>query len=295
MSIDVSVQELFDVGAHFGHQTNKWNPKMRPFIFGTRSGLHIIDIQQTVNLAQKAFKFLEDVVAGGQDVLFVGTKRQAQEVVEQESMRCQMHCITQRWLGGALTNFPTIKKSIDRLIELETRREKNDFAGFTKKELLNVDRTIAKLKESLGGIRRMRKTPGALFIVDPSLEKIAVHEAKILGIPVIAMADSNCDPDPIDFIIPANDDALRSVQLVVSRVADACLAGLERRETNARKEDNRKNGEDKGRSARRAKEVGGTGTAYVSKADSFDGAKAQEGFSATATKKEEATAKIVTE
>ncbi len=268
--VELSVQEMFEAGSHFGHQTKKWNPKMKPYLYGTRSGVHIIDLQQTQTLAQQALNFLFDVVAGGDDVLFVGTKMQARVILEEQAKRAKMPYMNQRWLGGTLTNFGTIRKSIDRMIDLETRRQNNDFAGFTKKELLTVDREIEKLNESFGGIRHMKRTPGALFIIDPSLEKIAVHEANVLHAPIVAITDSNCDPDPIDYVIPANDDAIRSIQLIASRIADVCLAGLEKREVLAREAGNRRASEDKKRPARQSKEMGGAGKAYVSKADTLE-------------------------
>lgn len=291
---ELSVEEMFDAGAHFGHQTKKWNPKMKPYIYGARSGIHILDLQQTHTLARKAFNFIEGVVARGEDILFVGTKRQAQEVVEEQANRCHMHSVTRRWMGGTLTNFGTIKKSIDRLIEFETRREKNDFAGFTKKELLGVDREIKKLSDALGGIRKLKRPPGALFVVDSSLEKLAVHEANILGIPVVAMTDSNCDPDPINYLIPANDDALRSVQIFTIQAAEACLRGLEKREALAREEGGKKGAEEKKRGGRRSAEVGGAGKAYVSRPDSYEAGEGLESFTAT-VKEEEVKPTVVEE
>lgn len=277
---DISVQEMFDAGAHFGHQTKKWNPKMKPYLYGTRSGLHIIDLQKTTGLAQNALNFIEGVVANGQDVLFVGTKVQIREILEDQAKRAQMPFMNLRWLGGTLTNFSTIKKSTDRMLDMESKRENNEYQGFKKKELLNIDREIARLNQTLGGIRAMRKLPGALFIVDPALEHIAVHEAKVLGIPIVAITDSNCDPDPIDYVIPANDDAIRSVHLISSRVADACLAGLEKREQKAREEAPQKQGERK--PARRSKDVAATGQAYVSKPDTLDKVEAVDSYSASA-------------
>lgn len=272
---EMTVQELFEAGSHFGHQTRKWNPKMKPYIYGARSGIHIIDLQKTEGLAQSALNFIEKTVGDGLDVLFVGTKLQARDIVEGEARRCSMPSMSQRWLGGTLTNFGTIKKSIERLNELESRRQNNDFAGFTKKELLTVDREIQKLNQALGGIRNMRKLPGALFVIDPFLERIAVHEANLLAIPVVAMTDSNCDPDPIDYPVPANDDAIRSIQLVTAKVAEACLAGLEKRELMARGEEPREK-----KLSRRAKEVGGAGKAFVSKVDTFEGEQEVESYSA---------------
>ncbi|MBI4411160.1 MAG: 30S ribosomal protein S2 [Deltaproteobacteria bacterium] len=285
--IQISIQEMLDAGAHFGHQTRRWNPKMKPYIYGTRSGVHIIDLQQTLTLSQKGLGFLEEVVGRGEDVLFVGTKKQAQKVVEEEAKRCSMPYVTHRWMGGTLTNFQTIKKSVDRLIDIETRRTNNDFQGYTKKELLGIDREIEKLLSALGGIRNMKIRPGALFVVDPGQERIAVHEAQILEIPVVAMTDSNCDPDPISYPMPANDDALRSIQLFTARAADACLAGLEKRELRAREEGVKGGGEMKKRPGRKFQEMeGGAGKAYVSRVDKFEEGEAVESFSAAVTKEE---------
>lgn len=284
--IEISIQEMLDAGVHFGHQTRRWNPKMKPYIYGTRSGVHIIDLQQTFSLAQKGLAFLEEVAARGEDVLFVGTKKQAQKVVEEEAKRCSMPYVIHRWMGGTLTNFQTIKKSVDRLIDIETRRASNDFQGYTKKELLGIDREIAKLLSVLGGIRNMKTLPGALFVVDPGCERIAVHEAEILEIPVAAMTDSNCNPDPIAYPMPANDDALRSIQLFTERAASACLAGLEKRELRAREEGARGPAEGKKRAGRKFQEMEGAGRAYVSRVDKFEEGETGEGFSATVTKEE---------
>ena len=284
--IQISIQEMLDAGAHFGHQTRRWNPKMKPYIYGARSGVHIIDLQQTFSLAQKGLGFLEEVVARGEDVLFVGTKKQAQGVIEEEAKRCSMPYVTHRWMGGTLTNFQTIKKSVDRLIDLETRRANNDFQGYTKKELLGIDREIEKFLSVLGGIRNMKTPPGALFVVDPGQERIAVHEAEILEIPVVAMTDSNCNPDPIDYPLPANDDALRSIQLFTARAADACLAGLEKRELRAREEGAKGALDARKRTGRKLQEMEGAGKAYVSRVDKFEEEEAGMSFSATVTKEE---------
>ncbi|MBX7147876.1 30S ribosomal protein S2 [bacterium] len=262
---EVSIKEMIDAGSHFGHQTKRWNPKMKPYLYGVRSGIHIIDLQQTLSMAKNAFKTVEDVVASGKGVLFVGTKAQAQPVIEEQAKRAGMPYITRRWLGGLLTNFSTIRKSVDRLIEMETRRENNDFAGYTKKEILDIDRDITKMLESLGGIKGMKGLPGAIFVVDPHIEKIAVHEANLLGIPVMAIADSNCDPDPIDYLIPANDDALKSIEVFAKRIADACLAGIERRQAEIKKDEEADADRPKKRPSRKAQAVEGKGRAYVGK------------------------------
>lgn len=232
----VNIAEMMDAGAHFGHQTRRWNPKMKPFIYGARSGVHIIDLQKTKDLAQSALDYIKKAVADGKDVLFVGTKPQAREVIKEQAARCNMFYVTDRWMGGTLTNYSTIKKSIDKLIDFETRRENDGFEGYKKKELLEVDRTISKLEASLGGIKSMKGVPGIIFVVDPKLESIAIKEANKLNLPVVAMVDSNCDPDPIDYPIPANDDAIASIAYFASKLADACLEGLESREEKIRKE-----------------------------------------------------------
>lgn len=231
---ELNISEMMETGAHFGHQTKRWNPKMRPYIYAARSGVHIIDLQKTKALAERAIEFVTDAVASGKSVLFVGTKPQARDIIKDQAIRAQMHYVNNRWMGGTLTNFTTIKKSIDRLIDFTTKREKNDFEGYTKKELLDIDRMIIKLEASLGGIKKLTGKPGIVFIVDPKHEKIAVQEANKLGVPIVAIVDSNCDPDPIDYLIPANDDAISSIQYFTIRIAEACLAGLEKREQMAR-------------------------------------------------------------
>lgn len=263
--VEISIQEMIEAGAHFGHQTRKWNPKMKPYLYGTRSGVHIIDLGQTFDLAKKAFNLLEEIVANGGNVLFVGTKEQAQTVIEDAATKSGMPYVTRRWMGGMLTNFSTIRRSVERMIDLETRRTNNDFAGFTKKELLGVDRAIKKLNDALGGIRNMNTIPGALFVVDPSLEDIAVHEANVLNVPVIAITDSNCNPDPIDYVIPANDDALRSIQIFTEKALEACLRGLEKRETLARNAS-----DEKKKKGQRVSEPAEAGRAYVKRAESFE-------------------------
>lgn len=229
MSVAIEISEMMEAGAHFGHQTKRWNPKMKPYLYGARSGVHIIDLQKTKELASEALTFVEAQVSQGKNVLFVGTKMQARETIKDQAVRSKMFYVTDRWMGGTLTNFKTIRKSIDRLVDLETRREKNDFEGYTKRELLDIDRQITKLLASLGGIKEMKQLPGVLFVVDPKMEIIAIKEARKLNIPVIAMTDSNCDPEPIDYIIPSNDDAISSICYFTQKIAEACLAGLEKR------------------------------------------------------------------
>ncbi|MBF0104812.1 MAG: 30S ribosomal protein S2 [Deltaproteobacteria bacterium] len=234
--IEVSIPEMMEAGGHFGHQTKRWNPKMRQYIYGAKSGVHIIDLQRTKQLANEALKIVTDTVAQGKDVLFVGTKPQAREIIKECAVRVKQHYVNQRWMGGTLTNFKTIKNSIDKLIDFEKKRETNAFEGFNKRELLEVDRTIIKLEASLGGIKLLKGAPSLVFIVDPSHEHIAVLESRKLGIPIMAITDTNCDPELIDYIIPGNDDAILSITYFTNKVAEACLAGLALREQIIRQE-----------------------------------------------------------
>jgi len=222
----VSMKALLEAGVHFGHQTRRWNPKMRPFIFTERNGIHIIDLQQTVGRLGLALDFVRDIVAAGEQILLVGTKKQARESIEGEARRCAMPYVSNRWLGGTLTNFATIQKRIDFLLRREEERERGDYARLHKKEALKIDKEIEKLNRHLGGVKQMNRLPGALFIIDPALESIAVAEARRVEIPIIAMCDTNCDPDLIDYPIPSNDDAIRAVKLMTARVAEAVLEGL---------------------------------------------------------------------
>jgi small subunit ribosomal protein S2 len=224
----ISMKLLLEAGVHFGHQTNKWNPKMKPYIFGARNGIYIIDLQQTVVLFHKAYEFVVDVVANGGELLFVGTKKQSQESIREESTRCEMPYVNQRWLGGMLTNFTTIKKSIDRLNTLDKMIEDDSIRAFPKKEIVAMQKEKVKMDKILGGIRKMKGKPGALFIVDPKREIITVQEARKLGIPIVAMVDTNCNPDDVDYIIPGNDDAIRAIKLFSSKIADAVLEGKKR-------------------------------------------------------------------
>ncbi|MGI6097760.1 MAG: 30S ribosomal protein S2 [Dethiobacteria bacterium] len=221
----VTMKQLLEAGVHFGHQTRRWNPKMKEFIFTERNGIYIIDLQKTVKMLDVAYNFVKDLVAEGHKILFVGTKKQAQESIKSEAERCGMFYVNQRWLGGMLTNFKTIRKRIDRLHELEKMEEEGLFEILPKKEVLSLKHEQQKLEKFLGGIRGMRELPSAVFIVDPRKEKIAVSEARKLGIPIIAIVDTNCDPDEIDYIIPGNDDAIRAVKLISSKMADAVLEG----------------------------------------------------------------------
>lgn len=219
----ISMKQLLEAGVHFGHQTRRWNPKMAPYIYMERNGIYIIDLQQTVKKFDEAYEFIKSVVAEGKAILFVGTKKQAQESVKEEAERCGMYYVNQRWLGGMLTNFKTIQKRVQRLRELERMEEEGAFEVLTKKEVAKLLKERERLERFLGGIKNMDKLPGALFVVDPRKEKIAVAEARKLGIPVVAIVDTNCDPDEVDYVIPGNDDAIRAVKLITSKIADAVL------------------------------------------------------------------------
>lgn len=221
----ISMKSLLETGVHFGHRTRKWNPKMKPYIFTERNGIHIIDLQQTVNALEEAYNVVRDTVAAGGTVLFVGTKRQAQEAIQKEAERCGMPYINQRWLGGTLTNWRTIRDRINELQRLEERRAAGDFERLTKKEALILERKINRLQDRLGGIRQMTRVPELLFVVDVRHEHTAVHEANILGIPVVGLVDTNCDPSGVDYVIPANDDAIRAIKLLAAKLADAVLEG----------------------------------------------------------------------
>jgi small subunit ribosomal protein S2 len=219
------MKQLLEAGVHFGHQTRRWNPKMRDFIFTERNGIYIIDLQKTVRLMDVAYKFVKDVTMQGEKILFVGTKKQAQESIQEEATRCEMPYVNQRWLGGMLTNFKTIRNRINRLVELEQMEDEGLFEVLPKKEVIRLLHEKDKLLKFLGGIRDMQELPGAVFIVDPRKEKIAVAEARKLEIPIISIVDTNCDPDEVDFIIPGNDDAIRAVKLITSKIAEAVLEG----------------------------------------------------------------------
>jgi len=221
----VTMKELLEAGVHFGHQTKRWNPKMKPYIFGARNGIYIIDLQKTVRMFKTVYDFITDTVANGRSVLFVGTKKQARDAVYEEANRCEMFYVHNRWLGGMLTNFQTIKKSIDRLNYLNTIQNDGTINLFPKKERLQLGKERVKLDNNLGGIRSMTRLPGAIFVVDPNNESIAVREGRRLNIPIAAVVDTNCDPDEVDYPIPGNDDAIRAIRLLTSKIADACLAG----------------------------------------------------------------------
>lgn len=221
----LTMKALLEAGVHFGHQTRRWNPKMEQYIFTERNGIYIIDLQKTVKLVDEAYNFVKELVANGGEILFVGTKKQAQESIANEAQRCGMHYVNQRWLGGTLTNFKTIKKRIERLHELDKMEEDGTFDVLPKKEVIRLRHERERLEKFLGGIKNMTRIPDAIYVVDPRKEKIAVSEARKLGIPVIAIVDTNCDPDEIDYIIPGNDDAIRAVKLLTETIANAVLEG----------------------------------------------------------------------
>jgi small subunit ribosomal protein S2 len=224
------MRELLEAGVHFGHQTRRWNPKMKPYIFGARGGIYVIDLQQTVQMFKTAHDFMVNTVAAGGQALLVGTKKQGADTIKEEAERCKMFFVNHRWLGGMLTNYQTIRRSIERLKRLEKMVEDGSINRFPKKEVLSLHREMNKLERNLGGIKDMNGLPGFMFVIDPKREHIAVREARRVGVPVVAIVDTNCDPDDIDFIIPGNDDAIRSIKLITGRVADAVLEGLARRE-----------------------------------------------------------------
>jgi small subunit ribosomal protein S2 len=229
----VSMKQLLEAGVHFGHQTRRWNPKMSKYIFTERNGIYIIDLQKTVKKADEAYAFMRSVAEEGKSVLFVGTKKQAQEAIKDEALKADMYFVNERWLGGMLTNFQTIQKRIARLKELETMEQDGTFDVLSKKEVLSLRKEMEKLEKYLGGIKDMKKLPGALFIVDPRKERIAVAEAHKLHIPIVAIIDTNCDPDEIDYPIPGNDDAIRAVKLITGRMADAVIEGRQGQSTEA--------------------------------------------------------------
>ena len=227
----ISMKQLLEAGVHFGHQTRRWNPKMAPYIFTERNGIYIIDLQKTVRKIDEAYMFVRDLALEGKSLLFVGTKKQAQESIEAEAKRCGMYYVNNRWLGGTLTNFRTIQTRIKKLNEIDKMEKDGQFDVLPKKEVIKLCAERDKLLKNLGGIREMKKLPGALFIVDPRKERIAVQEARILGIPIVAIVDTNCDPDEIDYVIPGNDDAIRAVKLIAGKLADAVLEGKQGEQT----------------------------------------------------------------
>ena len=240
------LRSLLDAGVHFGHQTKRWNPKMRPFIYGARNGIHIIDLDQTTRLFKRAYDFIVDAVGRGGHVLFVGTKRQAQDIVIEEARRCGMYFVTNRWLGGTLTNFRTIKQGLDRLRTLERMKEDGTYEQLLKKEVSKLEKERERLEKYLGGLKGMGAVPHAVFVIDPHQELIAISEARKLGVPIVAITDTNCDPDLIDFVIPGNDDAIRSIRLITSRIADAAIEGSQRRKDTSEDRDRDGGGRDGG-------------------------------------------------
>ena len=225
MSNVISMKQLLEAGVHFGHQTRRWNPKMAEYIFTERNGIYIIDLQKTVKKVEEAYYFIRDIVAAGESILFVGTKKQAQDSIKEEAERVGMYYVNARWLGGMMTNFKTIQKRIERLNQINKMEEEGTFDLLPKKEVLNLKAQRDKLEKYLGGIKDMKKLPGALFVVDPRKEKIAIAEAKKLGIPVVAIVDTNCDPEEVDYVIPGNDDAIRAVKLIASTISNAIIEG----------------------------------------------------------------------
>lgn len=221
----VSMKQLLEAGVHFGHQTKKWNPKMAPYIFAERNGIYIIDLQKTVGKIDEAYEFMKEVGASGKPILFVGTKKQAQNAIMEESARCGQYYVSERWLGGMLTNYKTISGRIKRLNDIERMEADGTFEKLSKKEVIKLQHEHDKLEKNLGGIREMKGMPGAMFVVDPKKERIAVREARALNIPIIGMIDTNCDPDEVDYVIPANDDAIRAVKLIAGKMADAVIEG----------------------------------------------------------------------
>ncbi len=231
MSTTVSIKELLEAGVHFGHQTKRWNPKMKEYIFGERNGIYIVDLQKTHRLLEEALQYVQDLAAQGRTLLFVGTKRQAQEAVVEEAQRCGMPYVTERWLGGLLTNFVTVRRSLDRIKELEMMSSDGRHERLTKKEVARLEKERMKLEKNLAGIKGMKNVPDAVFVIDTRKESIAVQEARKLKIPVVGIVDTNCDPDEVDYVVPGNDDALRAIRLFAGRIADAVLAGRGLRES----------------------------------------------------------------
>ena len=227
----ISMKQLLEAGVHFGHQTRRWNPKMAQYIFTERNGIYIIDLQKTVRKIDEAYMFVRNLSMEGKTILFVGTKKQAQESIESEAKRCNMYYVNNRWLGGMLTNFRTIRTRVERLNQIDKMEQQGQFELLPKKEVIKLQNEREKLENNLGGIREMKKLPGALFIVDPRKEHIAVSEARALGIPIVAIVDTNCDPDEVDYVIPGNDDAIRAVKLIAGKMADAILEGRQGEQT----------------------------------------------------------------
>jgi small subunit ribosomal protein S2 len=232
----ITVKQLLEAGAHFGHQTGHWHPKMKNYIFTQRNGIHIIDLEQTVTLLNKTCAFVRDLVSNGQTIMFVGTKKQAQDIIEEEAKRCGMYYVNQRWLGGMLTNFNTIQGRIDYLVRLEDKKSRGELDYLSKKDKLKVEKEMAKLNKLMGGFKEMTALPGALFIIDPTKEKIALNEAQKTGVKLVATVDTNCNPDGIDYIVPANDDAIKAIKVICSHIANAVLEGKMLAEAGEKKE-----------------------------------------------------------
>jgi len=233
----VTVKQLLEAGAHFGHQTGHWHPKMKSYIFTQRNGIHIIDLEQTVTLLNRACAFVRDLVSNGQTIMFVGTKKQAQDIIEEEAKRCGMYYVNQRWLGGMLTNFNTIQGRIDYLVRLEDKNSRGELDYMSKKDKLKVEKEMGKLNKLMGGFKEMTALPGAIFIIDPTKEKIALSEAQKVGVKLVATVDTNCNPDNIDYIIPANDDAIKAIKVICTHIADAVLEGKMLAEAGENKEE----------------------------------------------------------
>lgn len=284
MSVDVKA--LLEAGVHFGHQTSRWNPKMKPYIFTARNGIHIIDLQQTLGMLDAACKFVTNVVSHGGDIMFAGTKKQAQDIVREQAERINMFYVNHRWLGGMLTNFKTVKTSIDLLNTLVKRREAGEFEKLSKKEAIVLNREIEKLEMTRGGIAKMTKLPSVIFLVDPKKEHIALKEAVCLGIPVVALADSNCDPDGVDYLIPGNDDALRSIAIVTSQIADAANLGIEKRSAIMREEDATRKAQGSKEGKDYERKIGGKGKAYTGKTAEIVKPEEIEGFGSASAKTE---------
>ncbi len=244
--LPLSLKALLDAGVHFGHQTKRWNPKMRPYIYGARNGIHIVDLDQTARLFARACRFVEDMVGRGGHLLMIGTKRQAQEIVQEEAMRSGSYYVVNRWLGGTLTNFRTIKQGLERMRQLERMKEDGTYNQLPKKEVSQLEKERERFEKYVGGLKTMGSLPHAVFIIDPSKETIAVQEAKKLAIPILAITDTNCDPDLIDYVIPGNDDAIRSIKLITSRLADAVIDGSQRRKETVGREGRDGGGDDRG-------------------------------------------------
>jgi small subunit ribosomal protein S2 len=235
--LPLPLRSLLDAGVHFGHQTKRWNPKMRPFIYGARNGIHIIDLDQTARLFARAYSFVVETIARGSHILMVGTKRQAQEIVQEEATRSGSFFVVNRWLGGTLTNFRTIKTGLERMRQLERMKEDGTYQSITKKEVSRLEKERERFEKYLGGLKNMGSLPGAMFVIDPAKESIAVQEANKIGVPVIAITDTNCDPDKINYVIPGNDDAIRSIRLITARIGDAVVEGAQRRKEFASREE----------------------------------------------------------